>query len=240
MTAAAQSTGRAAAPYKPRAGSIADRAVDHLQSLPDGTEVMTTALAHAIMCEPLTLPPCLDAPIKHGLIFRRQKDDHPRSPWWYCAIDKSAMPKVARVLVDVPVKTPQEGDNRDASAGQSHGAGGSESPNGRGTDGAPALGASPTRSPVGGPMGAEQPAAAGLAVASDRLTPAEYVKLIGSDDTKPVEKPEARIGLRGKTAALWLTGELALEADDGTVIVFEPALVQRMAKFLLPSFEAEA
>jgi hypothetical protein len=84
--------------------------------------------------------------------------------------------------------TPQ-GANRDASAEQSHGATGSESPTGRGTNGAPALGAAPVSlttkpgsqhvlkaegaspdatdrdapahaSPVGGPMGAGQAAAA--------------------------------------------------------------------------------
>jgi hypothetical protein len=85
--------------------------------------------------------------------------------------------------------TPQQGANRDASAGQSHGADGSASPTGRGANGASARGAAPVslttkpgaqqvlkaeaerpdatdrdapahRSPVGGPMGAGQAAAA--------------------------------------------------------------------------------
>ena len=87
-------------------------------------------------------------------------------------------------------KTPQKGANRDVSTGQSHGAEGSESPNGRGSNAAPALGAAPAfhtpepgpqqvlkaeaarpdatdrgapdiASPGGGPTGAGQPAAAG-------------------------------------------------------------------------------
>lgn len=87
-------------------------------------------------------------------------------------------------------KTPPKGANRDASTEQSHGAAGSESPPGRGTNGAPALGAAPAfiptlgpqqvlkaeaarpdatargnpaASPGGGPMGVWQPAAAGPA-----------------------------------------------------------------------------
>ena len=63
----------------------------------------------------------------------------------------------------------------------------------------------------------------------------------GFGASSPVEKPEAQsTGLRGKNAALWLTGELAFEATDGTVIVFEAALAKRMATFLLPIFEASA
>ena len=41
------------------------------------------------------------------------------------------------------IDTPQNGDNRDVSTGQSHGAEGSASPNGRGSNAAPACGASP-------------------------------------------------------------------------------------------------
>jgi hypothetical protein len=58
--------------------------------------------------------------------------------------------------------------------------------------------------------------------------------------SSPVEKPEAQpTGLRGKNAALWLTGELAFEATDGTVIVFDHELAKRLAVFLLPIFEAQ-
>lgn len=48
----------------------------------------------------------------------------------------------------VEMETPQKGANRDASAGQSHDAAGSESPNGRGTNGASALGAAPAFEPL--------------------------------------------------------------------------------------------
>lgn len=46
--------------------------------------------------------------------------------------------------------TPQQGANRDASAGQSHVAEGSASPTGRGADGPTACGAAPVSSPAGG------------------------------------------------------------------------------------------
>jgi hypothetical protein len=66
-----------------------------------------------------------------------------------------------------------------------------------------------TRSPVGGPTGVGQAAAA--------APPA-------------VEKPEA---LRGKNAAWWLTGELAVEAEDGTVILFDGSRAAKLVAFLI-------
>jgi len=95
----------------------------------------------------------------------------------------------ASAAAEVGRKTPPKGANRDASTGQSHGAAGSDSPPGRGENVPPAIGAAPAfihsrqdsqhvlkaegespdatdretpprRSPVGGPMGAGQAAAA--------------------------------------------------------------------------------
>jgi hypothetical protein len=45
----------------------------------------------------------------------------------------------------------------------------------------------------------------------------------------PVGKPEA---LRGKNAAWWMTGELAVEAEDGTVILFNGSLAAKLVGFL--------
>jgi predicted phage-related endonuclease len=59
--------------------------------------------------------------------------------------------------------TPQQGANRDASTGQSHGAEGSVSPTGRGTSGAPALSAAPVLS------AAYEPATLRLGMICDRL-----------------------------------------------------------------------
>jgi hypothetical protein len=142
-----------------------------------------------------------------------------------CVAGKAENPEAAQ-------DTPQQGANRDASTGQSHDAAGSESPAGRGTDGAAALGAAPvfeyspaqapqqvlkaeaetpdatdrgepaTTSPVGGPMGAWQPAAAGPAEDPDRsietseaeaslLTPEEVARITRAHFAPPVTHPPA-------------------------------------------------
>lgn len=138
--------------YEPMPGSTAFRVIAHLQSLPKGAELMTSALAEAIGCEGKNIVPSIEAALANGLIFRRQRDTHARSPMWWSLTDHGARPKVdirqPAVPVDGAKETPQEGANRDASAGQSHDAEGSASPAGRGTNGAPACGAAPESIPA--------------------------------------------------------------------------------------------
>jgi hypothetical protein len=275
-------------PYEPRPGSVAYRAIAHLESLPPGTEVMTSKLTEAIGAEPSQVQACLEVALKHGAVFRRQKDEHPRSPWWWSLTEQRRVPKVTRIGVSAPAaprvvaesvaekadairaaingsslkpaavvttvdidavhrrrdnviemdapqagpggdgsqkpngdghrsstapakaghNTPQQGANRDASAGQSHGAVGSESPTGRGTNGAPALGAAPVSIPP--------------------LTREEYIERIGTDEPAKDSKPEAP---RVKRAAYWTTGELAIELRDGRVLVFEKAQADELIAF---------
>lgn len=132
------------------------------------------------------------------------------------AIDDAAAALVAQQLAEqqrlaaelAAQNTPQQGANRDASAEQSHGAEGSESPTGRGTDGAPALGAAPVfhtpaldsqqvlkaeaatpdatdrenpamRSPIGGSMGTGQPAAAGPVGEQPQINLGQIVQRLG-------------------------------------------------------------
>lgn len=104
-------------------------------------------------------------------------------------------------------ETHPKGDNRDASTEQSHGAAGSESPSSRGENVAPALGASPHVSPVGGPMGAGQAAAA--APAGDLDVP-----------------------LVGRTATISMTGEVAVVAECGTVILFDAQRGRQLVQWL--------
>jgi hypothetical protein len=132
--------------YEPRPGSVPDRVIAHLRTLPHGAERLSSQLAEAINAPPANVAACLEGAAAAGALFRRKKDSHVRAPIYWSLVDHTkangnahaptAQPKVAK-------KTPPEGANRDVSAGQSHGADGSESPPGRGTDGAPALGAAP-------------------------------------------------------------------------------------------------
>jgi hypothetical protein len=125
-----------------RPDTIAWKSVRYLETLPKGAEILCSKLAEAIGVDTKLIQPSMLAAVAAGQVFRRQKDDHARSPWWYSLTDYSKIPRalVQRILIP---ETPPKGANRAASAGQSHGAAGSESPNGRGTNGAPALGAAP-------------------------------------------------------------------------------------------------
>lgn len=82
------------AAYEPRPGTVAYRVLAHLETLPAGAEVMTSALAEAINAEASQIQPCLELALKAGQVHRRQKDDHVRSPWWWSLTDYSAIPKL--------------------------------------------------------------------------------------------------------------------------------------------------
>ena len=217
--------------YTPRPGTVAYRALAHLETLPRGAELMTSALGEAIGISGNNLRPNLDAALGAGLVFRRQRDNHVRSPWFWSLTDHRApvlpsngdpygvpcgwVPPSADMHVSPGAPSavgsgsrnpeggaldcaaeagrespPRKGANRAVSAEQSHGAVRSASRDQPRPTGAPARGAAPafiserldsqyvlkatgaspdatdreipaTASPVGGPMGAAQPAAAG-------------------------------------------------------------------------------
>lgn len=126
--------------YEPRPGSTAHRVIAHLETLPHGAEVLTSTIAMALGMQANSIPTCMEGALAAGAVFRRKRDPHLRAPLYWSLVNH------ARANGSAPApsrNTPPEGANRDASAGQSHGAAGSESPTGRGTDGAPALGAAP-------------------------------------------------------------------------------------------------
>lgn len=75
--------------YYPEPGTVAWRAVAHLDGLPKGAEIVTSALAEAARSDAVTVSSCLQTALTHGLVFRRRKDSHPRSPWFWSLTDHS-------------------------------------------------------------------------------------------------------------------------------------------------------
>ncbi len=133
--------------------------------------------------------------------------------------------------------TPQEGANRAGSAEQSHGAEGSDSPAGRGTHGAPAVSAAPAFLPAdpegaaaiaGGPETAEETTQRGAERAH-----APSCAACAGDDAKPAVGAAAPEGpaLAGRTATISMTGEIAVVAECGTVILFAAQRAQQLREF---------
>lgn len=89
--------------YTPQPGTVAFRAIAHLETLPRGAELMTSALAEAIGCDGKNIVPSLEAALASGLVFRRQRDNHLRSPMWWSLVDHGARPKMDIRRPAVPV-----------------------------------------------------------------------------------------------------------------------------------------
>ncbi len=84
--------------YTPRAGSVAMRAIHHLEQLPAGAEMTSAALAEAIGVESNLLGPNLHHAELNGAIRKRKKfADHPRAPLFW------SLPKVT---ADTPLVIP--------------------------------------------------------------------------------------------------------------------------------------
>lgn len=79
--------------YEPRPGTVAFRSLAYLETLPPGAEVMTSKLAEAIGEPANNVTPCLEAARLAGRLYRRQRDDHVRSPYWWSLTDRSAEPR---------------------------------------------------------------------------------------------------------------------------------------------------
>lgn len=144
------------ADYSPAPGTTAYRVIAHMETLPAGAEVMTSALAEAIGVPANNLTPCLEAALNAGKLFRRQRDNHIRSPYWWSLTDRAGgQPPPKRQTVYVPdaataFHTPEPGPQQVLKA---------EAARPDATD----RGAPDIASPGGGPTGAGQPAAAGPA-----------------------------------------------------------------------------
>lgn len=227
------------ADYSPAPGTTAYRVIAHMETLPAGAEVMTSALAEAIGVPANNLTPCLEAAVNAGKLFRRQRDNHIRSPYWWSLTDRAGgqpPPKRQTVYVPDEPKTPQKGANRDASTGQSHGAEGSESPNGRGSNAAPALGAAPaftsepegTAAIAGGPATAEETTQRGAGSADIAAT--RETAIGAGDDAKPAVGAAVPNGLR---IALWSDGALQVQTPRGDdLVVFSRDEVRQLVEYL--------
>lgn len=248
--------------YAPAPGTVAYRALAHLETLDRGAELTSAQLAEAIRVPPANIPGSLQSALDHRVVFSRKKGGHLRSPAFWSLVDHSAaavsdkpaslspaagnaapahrttpvrdsqqvlkaegdgpdatdretpamrspvggptgagQPAAAGPIEASP-NTPQEGANRDASAGQSHVAGGSASPAGRGADGPTARGAAPDLSSYIGAIAERHP--------PDRVPPS---------------------GRRGLRLAAWSTGEIAIELTDGEVIVFDKVAATQVVEF---------
>lgn len=84
--------------YEPRPGSLADRAISHLQGLPRGTELTTATLAAAIQATPLNVRTSLEFAKARGALFCRQKGGHARSPLFWSLVDHGSEPGWAPVM----------------------------------------------------------------------------------------------------------------------------------------------
>lgn len=248
--------------YSPAPGTVAYRALAHLETLDRGAELSSAQLAEAIRVPPANIPGSLQSALDHRVVFSRKKGGHLRSPAFWSLVDhavaavsdkpaslspaagNAAPTRAIATEIDIDAvhrrydnvidmdarpagaipsgdgsqkpddaaaipgaragsNTPQQGANRDASAGQSHVAGGAASPAGRGADGPTARGAAPDLS--------------------------SYVSAIA--ERHPPDPAPAAPSRRGLRIAAWSTGELALELADGEVIVFDRPEADQVVAF---------
>lgn len=176
--------------YSPTPNSVAWRAIRHLESLDIGAEITTAALSEALNAPTSALWGGLTSALEQKVIFKRQKDkSSPRSPVFWSLTDYSAAekppPLSSRSVFGLGAATKAEAPKPKATeftAGlDSQQVLKAEAATPDATDrDAPA-----TTSPVGGPMGAGQPAAAG---------PAGELRIaIWSDGVLQVQDPQGRM-----------------------------------------------
>lgn len=231
-----------AAAYAPAPGTLAFRALAHLATLPAGTELMTSALAEAINAPPVNVIPCLDVALKHGLVFRRQRDNHVRSPFWWGLTDRSKEPKADLRKPALPVETDAQPARHPTSLLQLPSAA------------APA-------DPYGVPCGfipRVEPAAATVdsrsgGVESRHATPehcdSEQAGPLGSSRPRHHAPEQSGEGTRprpagvapgplhpsepliGRTATVSMSGEVAIVAECGAVVLFDADRARQLLEF---------
>lgn len=69
--------------YRQQPGTIAFRAIAHLESLGPGVEIMGGKLAEAIGAQPSSLQTCMESAVAAGIVRRRRRDSHATSPLWW-------------------------------------------------------------------------------------------------------------------------------------------------------------
>lgn len=90
-------------PYAPAPGSVAFRALAHLQQQPAGAELSSAALAEAMGVASNGLGACLQPLVDHRQVFKRQKGGNARSPsfWSLTEHENATRPKPRPSLSDL-------------------------------------------------------------------------------------------------------------------------------------------
>lgn len=68
--------------YQTKPDTTPHRAVEHLQTLPEGTELTTADFAAALGVDQGVFVQCMKAPRKHGLVTARQSEARGRALLW--------------------------------------------------------------------------------------------------------------------------------------------------------------
>lgn len=236
--------------YEPRPGTVAFRALAHLGTLPPGTEMMTSALAEAIGLAANHLSPNLEPALSAGRVFRRQRDNHVRSPFFWSLTDNRRPPLDLRKPLlngeaydagEAPAQAPNpEGAAAAASIppelGSQHVV--------KATAARPDATARETQanaSPVGGPMGVVQPSAAGHVGDDQRRGPAAVGAQVDG-----CRAPECHAGVcsghpqRDQLSppaspmriALWSDGTLQVQRDGAELALLSAEEVEQLLGYI--------
>jgi hypothetical protein len=192
------------AAYAPSPGSVAQRAIAHLETLPARTELSAGVIAEAIGVPVNNLKPCLEAPLKAGMLVARQKYPHPRAPFFW------SLP-VAR-------ETNEADPAPDAEAS------GSQTPEGADSEGRAEAGSDARSLGRQADTGRE----AATAPTHDRQVTEEQRHA----DERRASAPRQTAPLVGTNASMSLTGEIAIVAECGTVILFDARRARGLVAFL--------
>lgn len=93
--------------YYPGPGTVAYRCMCHIEGLPKGAEIATAVLAAAVYSDSPTVISCMEAPLREQLVFRRQKDAHPRSPWFWSLVDHTKAGSTPAVSINKDYGAPR-------------------------------------------------------------------------------------------------------------------------------------
>lgn len=212
------------APYVPKPGSVPARALAHLRTLPEGAEISTAQLADAIGVESKQIPATMATIVRARQVYTRSRVvDGERAQSYWSLVDQQQRLglDLQRHFPAVVRSAPAEVEQRITLVRDSQQVLKAEPATADATDReTPAM-----RSPVGGPTGAGQPAAAGPVAEPDLK---HYVSAIA--DRHPPDAAPATTK-RGLRVAAWSTGELAIEIDGGEVILFEKPLADQVVAF---------
>ena len=215
--------------YQPAVNSVAWRAIAHLESLPKGAEIMTSALGEAIGVEGRNLMACMEPALTHGKVFRRQRDTHVRSPMWWSLTDHGARPKVDIRQPAVPVASAKDstaGDAQQFKGDEAAQVAHQESP-GPVAASTPTNGRPPARNEHDEPEGAA--AIAGGPATTEETTQRGAAHNGAGDDAKPAVGAAAPEGFR---CALWSDGALQIERGAATLALLSPDETRALVAYL--------